>query len=159
MKTTPAELESISKRLFSILPEKERRLFAAHQALVRGHGGISFIHRQYGMSINAIVRGQAELKAGTMIASGRQRRKGGGRIALLKKYPEISAVFVRLLEPHLAGDPQTGVLWTSKTDTELQTMLQAMLQEAGYTVGISALKQLLAEIGYCIVIKQFTVVF
>ena len=50
---------------------------------------------------------------------------------------------MRLLEPHLAGDPQTGVLWTSKTDTELQ----AMLQEAGYTVGISVLKQLLAENG------------
>lgn len=144
MDTPTVNLEAISKQLFSILPEKERRLFAAYQALERGYGGISSVHRQYGISINAIIRGQAELKANTMVASGHQRRQGGGRKGTLKKHPELSAMFARLLEAHIAGDPQNGVLWTDKTDKELQAMLS---EEAGFPVGISIVKQLLAENG------------
>jgi transposase len=112
--------------------------------LERGYGGISSVHRQYGISINAIIRGQAELKANTMVASGHQRRQGGGRKGTLKKHPELSAMFARLLEAHIAGDPQNGVLWTDKTDKELQAMLS---EEAGFPVGISIVKQLLAENG------------
>jgi hypothetical protein len=65
MEPSTVNLEIISKQLFWILPEKERRLFAAYQALER-------------LSINAIIPGQAELKANTMVASGHQRRRKGG---------------------------------------------------------------------------------
>jgi hypothetical protein len=136
-------LEEVSKEFFSMLSEKDRRLFAAQQALERGYGGISSVHRQYGISINAIRRGQEELRTGTMLGSARQRRVGGGRIATLKQHPELSAHFVTLLEPYIAGSPQDGVLWTDKSDKELQAMLAA----AGYSVGLSIVKQLLAENG------------
>jgi hypothetical protein len=42
-------------------------------------------------------------------------------------------------KPHIAGNPQDGVLWTDKSDTELRLMLA----EAGFEVGISIIKQLL----------------
>jgi hypothetical protein len=143
MEETTKTLEEISQAFFSGLSEKERRLFAAQQSLERGYGGISSVHRQYGISINAIQRGRRELQEGTIAPPDRQRRFGGGRKSTLKTRPEISNAFARLLESHIAGNPQDGVLWTDKSDTELRLMLQ----EAGYDVGISIIKQLLAEHG------------
>lgn len=143
METSSKTIEELSSDFFSILSEKDRRLFAAHQALERGHGGITFVHRRYGISINAIRRGQKELREGTMLSSGRQRRPGGGRKATLKRCPEISATFARILEAHIAGNPQDGTLWTEKSDKELQDLLAG----AGYSVGLSIIKQLLADNG------------
>ena len=143
MEESPKTLEEISQTFFLSLSEKDRRLFAAQQALERGYGGLSSVHRQYGISINAIQRGRRELQEGTIVPSGRQRRVGGGRRSTLKTRPELSRAFAVLLEPHIAGNPQDGVLWTDKSDTELRIMLQ----EAGYDVGISIIKQLLAEHG------------
>ena len=143
MEKSPKTLEEVSQAFFLSLSEKDRRLFAAQQALERGYGGLSSVHRQYGISLNAIQRGQRELQDGRMPPSDRQRRVGGGRKSILKKRPEISHAFSRLLEPHIAGNPQDGVLWTDKRDTELQEMLA----QAGHRVGISIIKQLLAENG------------
>jgi hypothetical protein len=57
MEESTKTVEEISQAFFSALSEKDRRLFAAQQSLERGYGGISSVHRQYGISINAIQRG------------------------------------------------------------------------------------------------------
>ena len=72
MEETTKTLEEISQAFFSGVSEKERRLFAAQQSLERGYGGISSVHRQYGISINAIQRGRRELQEGTIAPPGRQ---------------------------------------------------------------------------------------
>jgi hypothetical protein len=79
MEQSSTTLEELSQAFFLSLSEKERRLFAAQQSLERGYGGISSVHRQYGISLNAIQRGRRELQSGTMLTSDRQRRVGGGR--------------------------------------------------------------------------------
>lgn len=79
MEQSTKTLEELSQTFFLSLSEKERRLFAAQQSLERGYGGITSVHRQYGISINAIQRGRRELETGTMLTSDRQRRVGGGR--------------------------------------------------------------------------------
>jgi hypothetical protein len=79
MEQSSTTLAELSQAFFLSLSEKERRLFAAQQSLERGYGGISSVHRQYGISFNAIQRGRRELQSGTMLTSDRQRRVGGGR--------------------------------------------------------------------------------
>lgn len=139
---TPESSRELSQRLYQALSEKERRLFAAYESFHRGRGGISSAHQDYGLSIRTIRKGRAELRANTIVA-GRQRRRGGGRTATLKKYPELSKVFLEILDVHIAGSPQKEVLWTDRTDKELQEKLK----ERGYTIGLSIIKQLLSENG------------
>lgn len=66
------------------LREKERRHYAAIEALKLGHGGVTYMSRLLGLDRNTIIEGKRELQAlasGTdkALPSGRQRRAGGGR--------------------------------------------------------------------------------
>jgi hypothetical protein len=79
-------------RLFaSTLSEKDRRRFAAIEALQRGYGGITYIAGVLGCASKTIERGIAELRQlPNDPAAGRVRRSGAGRKkkllqALLKK--------------------------------------------------------------------------
>lgn len=62
------------------LSEKDRRRFAAIEAIQRGHGGITYVAKVIGCSTKTIERGIAELhELKDDPAAGRVRRPGGGR--------------------------------------------------------------------------------
>lgn len=70
------------KIYYSSLPEKHARHYAAVEAMKLGYGGQSYISRLFGIGIQRIQHGIAELKDPdllTEIPSGKQRRAGGGR--------------------------------------------------------------------------------
>jgi hypothetical protein len=63
------------------LREKDRRRYAAVEALKLGYGGISYISRLLSVDRKTILEGKKELQVLTPPAQmeGRQRRAGGGR--------------------------------------------------------------------------------
>lgn len=66
--------------LFSRLSEKDRRQYAALEALKFGRGGTTYISEVLAVNRNTIIQGIKELTAQTtVIPAGRQRRVGGGR--------------------------------------------------------------------------------
>lgn len=69
---------------FSILDEKQRRLFAGLEALKLGHGGDSHIADILGIDTATVAKGRKELLEGK-VNSSRQREAGAGRPSQEKK--------------------------------------------------------------------------
>ena len=70
--------------LFSLLDEKQRRLFAGLESQKLGHGGDQKIADLFGLNVHTVARGRRELFAGE-VERGRVRQVGGGRKAVEKK--------------------------------------------------------------------------
>ena len=73
----------VAKRRFRqmapVLNEQSRRRFAAMEALILGHGGVSAMSRISGLARSTINRGIADIRAGAAAPAGRVRNPGGGR--------------------------------------------------------------------------------
>jgi hypothetical protein len=86
--TEQAELSQKSQAaiilFFSLLDEKQRRLYAGLEAHKLGHGGDSKIAEFLGMDTHTVARGRQELFA-EPVQRQRVRKKGGGRKAVEKK--------------------------------------------------------------------------
>ena len=63
-------------RFYNTLNERDRRLYAAVEAVKLGHGGIAFISQLLKCDPKTISRGIAELKSEEQFNSVRQRKKG-----------------------------------------------------------------------------------
>ena len=80
-------IEDRMRALERTLSEKDRRHFAALEAVRLGHGGIEYVAEVLGCSTRTIERGIEELdQLPADPAAGRVRRPGGGR----KKEPSPS---------------------------------------------------------------------
>ncbi|MEJ7679568.1 MAG: hypothetical protein WKG06_47610 [Segetibacter sp.] len=67
---------------YSRLSEKDRRHYAAVEAIKLGHGGVSYISKVLAVDRNTIIQGKKELMALAeyqQIPEDKQRRPGGGR--------------------------------------------------------------------------------
>jgi predicted ArsR family transcriptional regulator len=72
--------EQRMRNVYQTLSEKDRRRFAAIEAVQLGHGGISYIAEVLGCSIRTISRGIEELdQLDEVDTPGRIRRPGAGR--------------------------------------------------------------------------------
>ena len=91
-----------------VLDERGRRRFAAAEAMAAGRGGIATVSRITGIARSTIGRGLAELRGTSPpeATSGRVRRKGAGRPALVDSDPTLLEDLVALVEPSTRGDPQ-----------------------------------------------------
>ena len=77
------------------LDERGRRLWAASESLVLGHGGLHAVVAATGLGENAIRRGHRELQATTGALPSlvrRIRRRGGGRQRLVAADQELLTV-------------------------------------------------------------------
>ncbi len=87
----PPHVEALSHELaaaimlfYSLLDERQRRLYAGLEAQKFGHGGDRKIAELLGLDVHTVARGRRELFGGE-VERDRVRRKGGGRKALEKK--------------------------------------------------------------------------
>ena len=71
------EIERSMQALFASLSERDRRLYAATEALKFGHGSVCYLAGLLGCSERTIRRGIAELASLPQPHDGRVRRKGG----------------------------------------------------------------------------------
>lgn len=134
------------ERIASTLDERARRLYAATEALQIGFGGIRAVQRATALSRGAIVRGIEELAnlERSPIPPGHQRRPGGGRKNLVEKDPALLTELRSLLEPATRGDPESPLLWTSKSAPHLA----AVLTEAGHPISPDTVLRLLHAEGF-----------
>lgn len=80
----PDELKAAIVLFFSLLDEKQRRLYAGLESLKTGYGGDSRIAELFGLAVGTVARGRKEL-LDQDIATERIRRAGAGRPSVEKK--------------------------------------------------------------------------
>ena len=68
--------EEAMRRLFESLGERERRLYAATEALKLGRGGLAYLAHLFGCDQKTIRRGLRELPQEATFTPGRSRKKG-----------------------------------------------------------------------------------
>ena len=84
VRVLPVELKAAVVLFYSLLDEKQRRLYAGVEAMKLGHGGDQQIAELLGMDPSTVARGRRELLMRDVELDG-VRRKGGGRRAVQKK--------------------------------------------------------------------------
>lgn len=141
------DYELLSKKLHIILPhldERQRRLYVASEArALGGRSGVLAVAEAASCSVRTVYRGLKELDSGEVL-EGRTRRKGAGRRRLEDQDPEIMEALERLVNPATRGDPESPLLWTTKSTRKLA----AALGEQGYEVSSTSVGRLLNELGY-----------
>ncbi len=80
----PEEMRAAIVLFFSLLDEKQRRLYAGLEALKTGHGGDARIGELLGLTPGTVARGRRELLTQDIEAD-RIRKAGGGRKPAEKK--------------------------------------------------------------------------
>lgn len=75
MATYPSLVKKRMKTFYASLNEKDRRHYAAIEALKLGHGGIGYISQVLGCDQKTIHRGMTELES-EIEATDQQRKKG-----------------------------------------------------------------------------------
>lgn len=121
----PAEVEKAMRNYFDSLPEKDRRRYAAVEAVKLGHGGIEYLTRVLGCSREAIEHGMRELAQLPEDPLGdRQRAVGGGRKKTEQQQPAVIAQIQQVIQERTAGDPmRDDRTWTDLTPREIAAQL------------------------------------
>jgi len=144
-----ATLQKKYQVLSPVMDEKVRRRWAACEAMALGRGGITAVAEATGLSRPTIRAGLAEVQAGEVSDtetrdSHRVRRPGGGRPPRTDHDPTLLQDLQALLEASTRGDPQSPLLWTSKSTRHLA---EALVQQ-GHHVSHDTVARLLAALHY-----------
>jgi hypothetical protein len=138
------------RNLYQTFNERQKRLWAASEALNLGHGGVSLLQRITGLSRSTIHLGIKELKkeipeeVSAEIESRKIRRSGGGRKTIENNDPELMTELKELIEPSTRGDPMRALLWTCKSTKNLANELK----KKGHDVSDRTISRLLYNMGY-----------
>jgi transposase len=118
-------------------------LLAAAEARAVGHGGIAAVRAATGISAPTIRAGLKELEAGVELP-GRTRRPGAGRKKRIDEDPTLVADVAKLVDPETRGDPESPLLWSSKSTRKLAEELKAL----GHEVGADTVGDILRHLGF-----------
>jgi hypothetical protein len=141
------EVEELIKQIYGQLSEKDRRRYAAIEALKLSRGGISYIHRILGCSRNTIIKGIRELKDPEPETDNenRIRKKGGGRKQAIDIIENIDEVFLKVIDDHIAGDPMNEkIRWTNLS----RKKIAAGMKKRGIDISVTVVKKLLKKHGF-----------
>ena len=126
------------------LDEKARRLTLGAVARAAGDGGIGAVARLAGASWQTVADGAAELGSGQFAPEGRVRRPGAGRKKLAETDPGLRPALLALVEDSARGDPESPLLWTTKSAVNLA----AELTRQGHPCSPQTAWRLLREQGF-----------
>jgi Rhodopirellula transposase DDE domain len=126
------------------LDERGRRMWAAAEACSHGRGGIAAVVRATGISEATVRRGVVEVESGNRAPGGRVRRPGAGRPAITEREPGLREALLALLEGVTRGDPESPLLWTSRSVANLAAELRAQ----GFDVAETTVRRQLRGLGY-----------
>ena len=139
------EIEEQMQEFYNRLPEKFKRLYAGIEAFKLSYGGITYIAKLFKCSRNTVQLGVEELNAEETLPQNRNRKKGGGRKAILEKELDINEVFLQVLIDNTAGNPMDETQkWTNLTRANISDLLA----KKGFKVSRNVVKKLLKNNGY-----------
>lgn len=139
------EIEATMKKFYETLSEKDRRRYAAIEALKLGRGGQKYICEVLGCDAGTVKRGNEELQNGLETPKDRIRKFGGGSKKIRDKMKNIDEVFVEILKDETAGSPMDeAIKWTNLG----QRAISKAFEERGYKISEHVVKQLLKKHKY-----------
>lgn len=142
MQGYPAEIEIQMQRYYQSLSEKDRRRYAAIEAVKLGYGGQAYIRRLLGCHHETLQLGLKELQDETALQQEGIRQPGGGRKSAFETIVGLDEAFLRVLAQHTAGSPMDErVKWTNLKRHEIA----ALLKEEGIEVSVTVVDQLLEK--------------
>jgi len=145
MQAYSPEIEQTMQRFYRCLSEKDRRRYAAVEALKLGWGGKSYISQLFGCDDESMQLGLAELNDETALKMSRIRQPGGGRPKALEIIEGLDEAFLRVIAQHTAGSPMDETLkWTNLTRQEIAQLLE----QEGIQVSVNVVDQLLKRHHY-----------
>lgn len=142
------ELKAAVIIFFSLLDEKQRRLYAGLESLKQGYGGDSRIAELLGLDSHTVAKGRQEVLNQDFEIE-RVRREGGGRTPV-KKTPEVIARIEELMKYETAGDPITGLKWTRKTTEKIAEELESI----GIMVSANTAGKLQKKLGFSLRVNR-----
>jgi len=148
MQAYSPEIERAMKKYYDTLSEKDRRRYAAVEALKLGLGGKGYIARILGCSEKTVHNGLEEFAQlpDSPEYDAAIRKAGGGRKGYAEHHPNIDEQFLDVLKDHTAGDPMDEkVVWTDLTPSEISKRLE---QDHQVRVSRSVVKKLLKKHNY-----------
>jgi hypothetical protein len=116
----------------------------ATESKVIGYGGIGVVSKSTGVSRTTISTGLRELNNPDLIDTSRIRKEGGGRKKEVEKLPAIEKELEKLIEPALRGEPDSPLMWTSKSLRKLSVELKLK----GYNVSHKLVGEILKAKGF-----------
>ena len=142
------EIESQMVRYFSSLSEKDKRHYAALEALKLGYGGRRYISQLFGISEYRLRKGIDEIKNPKLMAEiplGKQRRPGGGRHKTLSKKKILDQLH-QLIDKYKGGIPtKPEVYFIYLTPNDLSRLYY---QKYGTPLGVFVIRAELRKLGY-----------
>ena len=142
------EIEREMKKFYQTLSEKDKRRYAAVEALKLRHGGQSYIAKVLGCNRNTVAEGMKELKGLTDDSwyDQRIRKVGGGRKPYDEIHPSIDEKFLSVMVDHTAGDPMNAdIQWTNLSP---QAIAVHLAEQHDIRVSDTVTRQLLAKHNY-----------
>ena len=143
VQTYSSAIEAQMQRYYRSLSEKDRRRYAAIEAVKIGYGGISYIHRVLGCGRSSIRLGIAELSDDEAMNEARQRSPGGGRRSSFETIKGLDEAFLRVVENHTAGSPMDeSIKWTHLTRQQIADRLAS---DESISISVTVVDQLLKK--------------
>lgn len=142
MQPYAAPIEARMQRYYQSLSEKDRRRYAAIEAIKLGYGGQAYIRQLFGCHHETLALGMTELDDETALEQERIRQVGGGRKSAFESIAGLDEAFLRVLLQHTAGSPtDETVKWTNLKRYEIVTLLK----DEGIEVSVTVVDQLLEK--------------
>lgn len=138
------EIKATMKKFFETLSEKDRRRYAAIEALKLGYGGQKYICEVLGCDPDTVKLGTEELRS-DIVAEERIRKPGGGKKKVIETVEKIDEIFFEILRDHTAGSPMDEkIKWTNLTRVDISKAFK----EKGLNISEHVVKQLLEKHGF-----------
>lgn len=145
MQPYSAEIEAQMQRYYRSLSEKDRRRYAAIEAVKLGYGGQAYIRRLLGCHHETLQLGLRELQDETALGEEHIRQPGGGRKSAFETIAGLDEAFLRVLTQHTAGSPMDEtVKWTNLK----RHQIAQLLKQEGIDVSVTVVDQLLEKHNY-----------
>lgn len=130
------------QKYYETLSEKDRRRYAAIEAIKLDYGGKGYICELFGCDYKTIAKGMEEMENEEILRQKGIRKTGGGPKEATEKHEGLTDAFFRVIEKYTAGSPvDERIKWTNLTRKEIVEKIA----EEGFKVSEKVVKKLLKE--------------